>query len=348
MKAWTHLSHFGQGLTAFDEVWHRRFHRMFFIGSRYPLRTLISLLSGKRVRPSPEFVRRVRQDLNALLELDIQNVKAGYYPKSVLSVPIFSYLYSAVILGSLDVFRVINRAKKNNWKELPPHAYTGSYPDYYLRTFHWQTDGWFSEKSARRYDASVQFLFGGVADIMRRMALPPISNSISNRKNANILELACGTGSFLPQIQAAFPDASLYGLDLSPDYIRYACKHTKGHNIHLINENVENMSFKNETFDAVICNNLFHELPPNVRRTVFGETYRVLKKNAVFSITDSLQLGDDSVFNDSIKYFSKRFHEPFYEQYIADDLKDIFEECGFEAGEAKINLFSKSIHGTKQ
>jgi len=348
MIDWAHLPYLGQEFTFVDEAWHRSFHRLIFEGSRFPLRTLLPLISGSKLRPSPEFVRQIRIDFNDLLEQDIQNVKSGYYPKSTLSFPMLSYIYNAVISGPLDGFRVINRAKQKNWRDLPPHADVGIYPDYYLRTFHWQTDGWFSEKSARRYDASVQFLFGGVADIMRRMALPPIAKSISNGKNARILELACGTGSFLPQIKAAFPAAVLYGVDLSPDYINYARKHIKGHNIHFVNENAEKLSFQDETFDAVVCNNLFHELPPKVRRNVFRETYRILKKDSVFSITDSIQLGDNLNMDDSIKYFSSRFHEPFHKQYIGDDLKDIFEECNFVSSESQTNLFSKSIYGTKR
>ena len=58
------------------------------------------------------------------------------------------------------------------------------YPRYYLRTFHWQTDGWLSERSARLYDFGVEFLFGGTADIMRRMAIPPVVDARARRRAA--------------------------------------------------------------------------------------------------------------------------------------------------------------------
>lgn len=333
--------------TAVDEAWHRNFHRLVFQGSRYPLRTLLPLLSGKRVQPSPEFVRKIRIDLETLLEEDIHNVKCGYYPKKALHFPVLFYLLSLAKSGPLDGIKVIRRAKRNDWREIPSHVSKDRYPDYYLRTFHWQTDGWFSEKSASRYDVSVQFLFGGIADIMRRMALPPVARSISRSSKSRILELACGTGSFIPQIKAAFPKAAIYGLDLSPDYIKFARKTVKGDDIFFVNENAESLSFPDCTFDAVICNNLFHELPPDVRRRVFTEVFRVLKVNSVFSITDSVQLDDNPNMNESIRGFSKRFHEPFHKQYIGDDLKNIFEECSFKVGETHPHLFSKSIHGTK-
>lgn len=353
MSSRLHASLFNPGLTLLDETWHRSFHRLIFRGSRYPLRVILPLLSGKKRPTSSEFIRRIRKELDILLEQDIQNVKDGYYPKSALNFPLFSYIQSVLASGPLDAMRVFQRAKDNNWQELPSHIHKADYPDYYLRNFHWQTDGWFSEASAKRYDASVQFLFGGAADIMRRMSLPPVarslqaqslqSGSLAGKQGVKILELACGTGSFMAQIQAAFPTAELYGIDLSPDYILHAQKQIKGHNTHLLQANADDLPFTEATFDAVICNNLFHELPPEIRRKVFNEVHRVLKYKAVFSITDSAQLGDNPELKSSIENFRKDFHK----NYIGDDLKGIFEECGFEFGRSRAFLFSKAIYGVK-
>ena len=348
MSGKSHDSFFDNKLNFLDETWHRSFHHLIFRGSRYPLRMILPLLSGKKRPISPEFIHRIRQELDILLEQDIQNVKHGYYPKSALNFPLVSYIQSVLASGPLDAMRVFQRAKDNNWHELPSHVHKADYPNYYLRNFHWQTDGWFSEASAKRYDASVQFLFGGAADIMRRMSLPPVAISLAGKTNIQILELACGTGSFMPQIQAAFPTAALYGIDLSPDYIHHAQNNIKHPDIHLFQSNADNLSFADKTFDAVLCNNLFHELPPEIRRKVFKEAHRVLKHKAVFSITDSAQLGDNTEIKSAIENFSKDFHEPYHKNYIGDDLKGIFEECGFEFGESRAFLFSKAIYGVKK
>ena len=47
------------------------------------------------------------------------------------------------------------------------------YPNYYRHTFHYQTDGWFSEKSAKVYDTSTETLFVGRQDAMQRHTLVP-------------------------------------------------------------------------------------------------------------------------------------------------------------------------------
>jgi ubiquinone/menaquinone biosynthesis C-methylase UbiE len=343
-------SYYPRKMTALDEVWHRSFHRLFFRSTRLPLRLILPLLSGKKRPSSPAYILSIRKDMDNLLEQDIHNVKQGYYPKSTLDFPLLSYIYSLLSSGPVDALKVLSRAKRKDWHDLPSHVHEGDYPDYYLRNFHWQSDGWFSEASAKRYDASVQFLFGGAADIMRRMALPAVVNSLARplpHDDIKILELACGTGSFSAQIRATFPQASLYAIDLSPDYIRYARKHNKAHHVSFLNANGESLPFKDESFDAGICHNLFHELPAEVRRQVFKEAHRVLKHQAIFSITDSAQLGDNPSIKSSIENFSKDFYEPYHQDYIQDDLGKIFEQSGFRLGESQGYLFSKAIYGLK-
>merc|ERR1712216_542124 len=49
------------------------------------------------------------------------------------------------------------------------------YPKYYAQNFHYQTDGWLSNESARLYDFQVETLFLGSADAMRRRCLPHLN-----------------------------------------------------------------------------------------------------------------------------------------------------------------------------
>ena len=56
-----------------------------------------------------------------------------------------------------------------------PFMRSSMYPRYYQNDFHFQTDGWFSSHSARRYDASTETLFMGRQDAMQRTTLIPIA-----------------------------------------------------------------------------------------------------------------------------------------------------------------------------
>ena len=57
-------------------------------------------------------------------------------------------------------------------------------------------------------------------------------------------------------------------------------------NIKYIHGNAESTSFASETFDLVICNFLFHEVPPNATQTIIQEMYRLLKYGGVLAIVD--------------------------------------------------------------
>lgn len=59
-----------------------------------------------------------------------------------------------------------------------PFKQTGMYPKYYQNDFHFQTDGWFSSKSAEQYDSSAEVLFLGKQDAMQRATLIPIARCV--------------------------------------------------------------------------------------------------------------------------------------------------------------------------
>ncbi len=67
-----------------------------------------------------------------------------------------------------------------------------------MNTFHYQTDGWFSQRSAQVYETSTETLFVGRQDAMQRQALVPLSGFMSDRavkgRGTTMLEVACGTG----------------------------------------------------------------------------------------------------------------------------------------------------------
>ena len=49
------------------------------------------------------------------------------------------------------------------------------YPSYYLNDFHYQSDGWLSERSANVYETSTETLFVGRQDAMQRQTLVPLA-----------------------------------------------------------------------------------------------------------------------------------------------------------------------------
>lgn len=330
-----------------DRLRYRAQHYGLTLTLAIPGRLLNLVLSPNQPRFDASVLSMLQRRYEALLERDLDNVARGYYPRELLyQFPLLGYLRCAPE-ALADVPRFVWRRYRGSHGDLPGHVDRQRYPRYYLRTFHWQTDGWFSTRSARLYDAGVEFLFGGTADIMRRMAIPPVVDSVRGQARPRILDLACGTGRFLRQLHRALPQAQLYGLDMSGPYLEHARELLAGSDASLIADNAEAMPLADAQFDVVTSVFLFHELPGDVRRRVMREALRVLTPGGRFVVLDSAQLSDSRKLAPVMSAFAATYHEPYYKGYVRDDLAGLMRECGFEVEQSVPHLVSKLVVGRK-
>lgn len=302
-------------------------------------------LQPRTGRPDAGSVRVLARRFERLLAQDVENARAGYYPRELLfEFPLAEYL-AAWPAALVEFPRVWWRRLRSAHDELPATVVHDGYPSYYLRTFHWQSDGWLSDRSARLYDPGVEFLFGGTADVMRRMAIPPVVDAVRGRRRPRILDVGCGTGRFLRQLGRALPDARLYGLDLSTFYLRRAHDVAAGTagELSLVAENAESMPFADGFFDAVTSIYLFHELPRGARRRVMAEMVRVVRPGGVVAICDSAQLADSAELSDVLEAFPRSYHEPYYKSYLRDDLAAIARESGLGVQASEPHLVSRVV-----
>jgi ubiquinone/menaquinone biosynthesis C-methylase UbiE len=293
-------------------------------------RLLRRVLFGQQPPLSRAPLRALQRRYAALLEADLANARAGIYPPHLLfGLPVSQYAKRLPELAR-DIPRVYQRMRRKDYKDLPDDIDLRRYPPYYRRTFHWQSDGYLSRRSAALYDVGVEFLFGGTADVMRRQAIPHLHAA----RPRTILDVGCGTGRTLAQIRAALPDAELIGLDLSPYYLEEA----RGLDARLVEANAEDMPLPDASVDAIVSVYLFHELPRNARRNVMAQMLRVLRPGGRLVILDSVQRSDAEEIVYFLERFQRELHEPFYRDYIRDDLAAALRETGFDvdlaAGEA--------------
>jgi ubiquinone/menaquinone biosynthesis C-methylase UbiE len=285
---------------------------------------------------NPGLVLKIQQRMQKLLDADWEDSERGVYPVEILFdnpwEDFFSY-YPAIWLDYLSIFE---RIKKRKYQVFSSAVDTKGYPRYYLQNFHHQTDGYLSEMSANLYDLQVEILFGGTADPMRRRILKPLkeglSELLSKDEKPRILDIACGTGRTLKFIRATLPKASLYGIDLSPAYLRKAnqlLSETPGELPQLIQANGEELPFKDNYFQATTSVFMFHELPHFARQNVIEEAFRVTEPGGIFIICDSIQAVDSPEMMPAMKGFTSMFHEPYYKHYINDDLVKRLEKAGF-------------------
>lgn len=273
----------------------------------------------------------LRRRHRALIARDVANVEAGIYPRSLLfQIPFADYVRRFPQLAR-DVPAMMRRRQRGGWRELPHDLDLAQYPPYYRRTFHWQTDGYLSRHSAELYDVGVEFLFGGTADVMRRQGIVPLVE-LARRSDRplRILDLGCGTGRTLAQLQRALPDARLTGVDLSPYYLEVARRETaEGGTVEFVAANAEDLPLPAGSFDAVISVFMFHELPRNARRRVWAEVARVLRPGGLFVALDSVQRADAGAIAYFVDRFADEMHEPFYRDYLDDDLAEGLRTSGF-------------------
>lgn len=296
--------------------------------------SVVRMIGGvKTQRANPIAQRALHRRLRRLFETDLANVEQKMYPRKLLfSVPVTTYALTFPQLVA-EFPRSIWRRRNAHYRDLPDDVDVREYPPYFRRTFHWQTDGYLSRRSAKLYDVGVEFLFAGTADVMRRQVIPPITRFLRERggaKGKRLLDVACGTGRTLGQIAETHPDLKLYGLDLSPYYIQEA-RETLADipNVSLVTENAEDMPFSDQLFDIVTSVYLFHELPRNARRRVMAEMRRVLRPGGLLVIEDSAQYAEAEELRPFLDRFPEEFHEPFYKDYLKDDLAPALAESGF-------------------
>jgi ubiquinone/menaquinone biosynthesis C-methylase UbiE len=303
---------------------------------------------NKRVPVDQAVWRALQKRRSELHRRDLANVDAGLYPRDLLfDIPIRRYLREFPRLLA-DTPRVVRRMRHNDYKDIPA-VDKRRFPPYYRRTFHWQTDGYFSEHSAEVYELGVELLFRGTADVMRRQIIPPITEyvrAVGDATQVKLLDIGCGTGRTLHQIARTHPAMRLHGVDLSPAYIKLARKRLLDvDEVTLAVENGEKLPWADATFDIVTSVYLFHELPRNARRNVVREMLRVVKPNGLVVIEDSAQPSESPDLAAVLHGFPRDFHEPFYEDYLEDDLGALLEEIGFVDVATRPALVAKVVVG---
>ncbi len=315
---------------------------------------VLRVLTRNKVDVPEAAIAEVQSRYAELIERDLANVEEGLYPKSLLfQFPFLGYLRSAP-LWALDVPRAWLRMKRNKYQDLPADVDLEQYPHYFRRNFHWQTDGYLSRFSADIYDVSVEFLFLGTADVMRRQVIAPITRHLRHAdtpgttSRARLLDIACGTGRLLSQLAVAHPKMSLFGLDLSPFYIEHARELlADAKNVSLVADNAEHLPYVDGYFDVVTSVHLFHELPHDARRNVYREMYRVLEPGGLLVIEDSAQIDDNPELSTFLERFSREFHEPYHKGYLRDDIPEALREVGFEDVASEVHFVSKVVTARK-
>lgn len=297
----------------------------------------------------PALGRALIADLRALMRRDWRNIRDGVYaaPRDLMPSPRHALRNALRFFADLPAVNLRRRERANAEVFSSPHR--GRYPRYYLQNFHYQSDGYLSDHSAALYDHQVEVLFLGGADAMRRQALPALRARLGERADATVLDVACGTGRFLSAIKQNFPTWRAIGLDLSPPYLEAAARAlAPWAGLTLVQANAESMPLAAASVDAVTCVYLLHELPRAVRAQVIGEIARVLRPGGTLVLVDSLQHGDVALYDPLLDRFPVSFHEPYYADYVGQDLGVLLGDAGLAVDSVELAFLSKVVVATRR
>lgn len=309
----------------------------------------------------------------AVFQQDLAAIKAGVYrlpwdmttPSHRQFNPLFVARKTASFVGEAvgTLTRRLSEVDASNWFS------SKMYPGYYMdNTFHYQTDGWLSPRSAAVYEFSTESLFFGRQDAMQRAALLALREWIEENgrdpSSLKVLEAACGTGRFHTFLKDNFPRMQTIASDLSPFYLDAARKNVaywkrqRQQNADLgpgpgragtafVQCAAEDVPAEDGSLDVIVCVYLFHELPEEARVACAKEWARVLKPGGLVVLADSCQLGDRPAWDATLGAFGS-FNEPHYRNYIACDLGGLFESAGFQPRTKYLSSATKVLSFVKR
>jgi ubiquinone/menaquinone biosynthesis C-methylase UbiE len=166
-----------------------------------------------------------------------------------------------------------------------------------------------------------------------------VKNKMQMQPFKSILDVGCGTGAILSMAINEYKDVQACGIDLSEKMLKKAAE-VLGQDVELIAGDSDNLPWKDEMFDLVVCNASFHHFPEPLK--VLKEIRRVLKLSGRLIIADPwwsnpkrylINLFLDSPFNflGDVRIYSEQ------------EARNLLTKCGFKFVEWEIIANKYSI-----
>ncbi|MEE2704867.1 MAG: class I SAM-dependent methyltransferase [Pseudomonadota bacterium] len=205
---------------------------------------------------------------------------------------------------------------------MQPGGYVGN--PFAGHLYHYGTNAFYSARARDNYQDQYH------AKLAEQVPTP------HDNKVTKILDLGCGIGQFAVALKERYPEAEVWGLEVSAPMLRY------GH-MRAVDQNVavnfkqglaEDTKFEDNSFDIVASYIIHHEMPADISRAIFAEAHRILRPGGFYFPIDFFTSGRRGIPGAFPKYQEWKDHrwnnEVWRMEYKGMDFAGDMEKAGFK------------------
>ncbi len=154
-----------------------------------------------------------------------------------------------------------------------------------------------------------------------------------------IVDVGCSTGLSTLKLHATFPEAAIWGVDLSPFMLAVAQYNLKqrpeqapaARRVEYVHAAGEALGMPDASVDCVSMSLVNHELPNAAARQVFREAHRVLEPGGAFAFMDMdpTSPGFQRIAQNPLLFALFKSTEPWLQEYATLDLEAELYAAGF-------------------
>lgn len=151
-----------------------------------------------------------------------------------------------------------------------------------------------------------------------------IKKELQEKTIKSVADFGCGTGNITHLLAINYKNAVITGLDLSANHLSIAMYNFNEQNIQWIHANMEFSNLQEDSYDAIIICQTFHEMIPQAIKNTLKEVFKLLCNKGKLLIIDM----DPELlpqFPSSID-----INEPYLKQYRHMDLTNELFNAGFQ------------------